>query len=90
MPLPQDINEREFDKFELTSAGAAVRTTLLGTTEGGSTKYHLCEVIEDGGNTYLGKQDTNANWLFVKITTTPDLSYASKRNNPTVTSYNDL
>lgn len=38
---------------------------------------------------YIGYSDERGNWLFKKIDTTADISarYATKKNNPTITTY---
>lgn len=87
--LPQDINDREHGKFEEVSGQPAVRVTEADTTaEGKTKKYYLVEVLEDSGNTYLGKQASDGAWLFQKITSADAFTYATIENNATITSYN--
>lgn len=88
MSLPQDINDREHRKFEEVAGQPAVRVTEADTTSQGATKkYFLKEVLTDSGNTYLGKQATDQAWLFQKITSTNAFTYATIKNNSTVTDY---
>jgi len=88
MALPKDINDREHRKFEEVSGLPAVRITEADTTsEAATKKYYLVEVLEDSGNTYLGKQAKDSSWLFQKITSTNAFTYATIKNNTTVANY---
>ena len=51
--------------------------------------YHLNEIIEGTGYSYLCKETSDGSWLIMRISDTSVFSYASVLNNPTVTTYQD-
>ena len=90
MSLPQDINDREHRKFEEVAGKTAVVVTGADTTSESAVKhFYLVEVLEDSGNTYLGKQASDETWLFMKITATNVFTYATIENNASVETYNE-
>jgi hypothetical protein len=52
-------------------------------------KYAVCNIEEIDTTTYIRKQDILGNWLIIKIEegSVLSISYATQKNNPTITSY---
>jgi hypothetical protein len=81
---------------DLTTNPPFLRRLIVGKTASGGiadtvAEYGLNNIAEDGDITYLGKESAEDEWLVVKIDATSDteFTYATVKNNPTVTTYAD-
>jgi len=52
-----------------------------------NSKWFVNDILENGTDTYFGKEDKDGNWLFMKIDTNNNFSYATVTNNSSITSY---
>lgn len=87
MALPQDINDKENSKFEEVGGKVAVRVANPDGTAVTPKKYYYKEKLANGTDNYHLKEAPDAEWLTLKITTNTTMSYATVKNNPTVTTY---
>jgi len=89
MTLPLDINDKENSKFSEVAGKVAVNVANPDGTTVNPKKYYYVEQLLDGTDTYLLKEAPDSEWLFQKVTTNSTMSYATVKNNPTVTTYSD-
>ena len=87
MTLPQDINDKENSKFSEVSGKVAVNVSNPDGTTVNPKKYYYREPLTDGTDKIYLKEAPDAAWLFLKLTTNSTMSYATVKNNPTVTTY---
>ena len=88
MTLPQDINDKENSKFSEVSGKVAINVSNPDGTTVNPKKYFYKEKLADSGNTYLLKEAEDGAWLTQKLVdATVTMSYATVKNNPTVTTY---
>lgn len=87
MALPPDINDREHGKFVETSGGVAVKVSNPDGSTVNPKEYYYKELLVDGTTQYILKESSDSEWLTQKVTTNSTMSYATIKNNPTVTTY---
>lgn len=87
MTLPQDINDKEDRKFSEVFGKVAINVSNPDGTTVNPKKYYYREQLVDGTTSYILKEAPDAEWLSQKVTTNNTMSYATVKNNPTVTTY---
>lgn len=87
MTLPQDINDKENNKFEEVDGKVAVRVANPDGTSVTPKKYYYREPLTDGTDKFYLKEAPDSEWQIIKLTTNNTMSYATVKNNPTVTTY---
>lgn len=87
MTLPLDINDKENSKFEEVDGKVAVRVSNPDGTAVTPKLYYYRETLVDGTTKYILEEALDSEWLTQKITTNSTMSYATVKNNPTVTTY---
>jgi hypothetical protein len=75
-----------YDPLNADTDGALKRVTTNALGE-----YQMNDKVDDGDITYIGLEDSEADWIVQKLDNTSGISrrFATKLNNPTVTSYAD-
>lgn len=87
MTLSLDINDKENSKFSEVAGKVAVNVANPDGTTVNPKKYYYKETLANGTDNYYLKEAPDAEWLTLKITTNSTMSYATVKNNPTVTTY---
>lgn len=85
--ISTDLNDREHGKFAEVDGKVAVRVVNPDETTINPKKYYYKEQLLDGTDTYILEEALDAEWLTQKLTTNSTMSYATVKNNPTVTTY---
>ena len=94
--MPQIIGTYDREDGQYISDQKPVTGTTLGTKRALDTtvfsRFGLNNYAVSGSTEYVGKEDARGEWLVMKIVTSGSnmtLTYATTKNNPTYTSYND-
>jgi hypothetical protein len=88
MPLPKNLDQLERTKFR-EAPGGSVSVGIINVGE-----YEVNDVQKTGNTTYYGQENADGVWLARKIvrtvvgvTSSTNISYASIKNNPLITTY---
>lgn len=88
MTLPQDINDKEDRKFVEVDGEVGVRVANADGSPVLPKEYYYKETLANSGNTYILSEATDSAWLIEKLVdATNAMTYATVKNNPTVTTY---